>query len=73
MRPPVRGLEKGLTPDVRLSADHLNQYRLINVLWTKVSERSEGVCLRNTPQGFLTPKISRILVRRAKLCFASQG
>jgi hypothetical protein len=56
MRHPVRGLEKGLTPDVRLSDYHLNQHRLINALWTKVSERSEGVCLGRCSSVLLNPQ-----------------
>jgi hypothetical protein len=43
MRQLARGFEEGLTPGAKLSDAHLNKPRLINSLWTKVSEGSEGV------------------------------
>ena len=60
MRHLARGLEESLTPGARLSDCHLNKHRLINPLWTKVSERSKGVCPGqcpdNAPSTLLNPQ-----------------
>src|SRR5437588_8695837 len=56
MRHLARGLEEALTPGVRLSDCHLNKHRLINSLWTKVSERSEGVCPERCHSALLNPQ-----------------
>ena len=60
MRHLASGLEEGLTPGARLSDCHLNKHRLINPLWTKVSERSKGVCPGqcpdNAPSTLLNPQ-----------------
>ena len=56
MRHLARGVEEGLTPGARLSDCHLNKHRLINSLWTKVSERSEGVCPGQCPLALLNPQ-----------------
>jgi hypothetical protein len=56
MRHLARGFEEGLTSGTRLSDCHLNKHRLINSLWTKVSERSEGVCPGQCLSKLLNPQ-----------------
>src|SRR6516162_6529773 len=53
MRHLARRVEEGRTPGARVSYCHLNKHCLINSLWAKVSERSEGVFLRRYPSAFL--------------------
>src|SRR5438128_11651814 len=53
MRHGARALERYRTPGKRLSSFRLTKHRLINSLWTKVSERSEGVCPRRCPSALL--------------------
>src|SRR5437660_4086762 len=55
MRHGARALERYRTPGKRLSSCRLMKHRLINSLWTKVSERSEGVCPRRCLSALLNP------------------
>src|SRR5215831_14058700 len=53
MRHLARRVEEGRTPGARVSNCPLNKHRLINSLWAKVSERSEGVFLGRYPSALL--------------------
>src|SRR3989442_7416695 len=55
MRHGARALERYRTPGKRLSSCRLTKHRLINSLWTKVSERSQGVCPRRCLSALLNP------------------